>query len=107
MADALASYQARYDSFVKRKRTKGAKAIEWKHPSTYLATPHTLAEAGFVFNPSAADPDNVRCFSCDKELADWDAEDDPYEIHYRKCAADCAWATVRCGIESEQDEHGR
>jgi hypothetical protein len=108
MADPLLSYQARLDSFSTALGTKkGRKARGWTHPPHFLATPATLADAGFVFAPSADDPDNVRCFACDKQLADWDAHDDPFAIHFQKCAATCAWATARCGLETERDADGR
>ncbi|GBE87660.1 predicted protein [Sparassis crispa] len=43
---------------------------------------------------------------CRKELSDWDAEDDPFNIHFIKCRNTCAWATVRCGLKGDLGEHG-
>lgn len=40
-----------------------------------------LAEAGFYFTGSAADPDAVQCFLCDKALDGWDEQDDPWAEH--------------------------
>lgn len=104
-------YQARVDSFSKPKRVKNptlttSTSIKWTHPSSFLATPRTLAEAGFYFNPSWEDRDNVTCFTCGKELSDWDEEDDPFETHYKKCKNSCVWAMVRCGFREDVDEEG-
>ena len=90
--------QARLDSY-KPKRSK--KTPRWPHPATYKATPKTLAEAGFYFDPSPDDDDNVTCFTCSKELSSWDAEDDPFDIHWEKCRDACAWAAVRCGMDRD------
>ncbi|KNZ75189.1 Protein bir1 [Termitomyces sp. J132] len=84
--------QNRIDSFAKPKRVKNpAKSssfvsVKWSHPPhpEFIATPETLAEAGFYFNPSFDDRDNVACFVCDKQLAYWEAEDDPFDIHWAK-----------------------
>ncbi|PCH45062.1 BIR-domain-containing protein [Wolfiporia cocos MD-104 SS10] len=43
---------------------------------------------------------------CGKELSDWDAEDDPFEIHYDKCSKTCAWAAARCSAAIDIDEDG-
>ncbi|KAJ7886006.1 inhibitor of apoptosis repeat-containing protein [Mycena leptocephala] len=56
--------------------------------------PRTLAEAGFYFDPSTDDPDN------------WAEEDDPFDIHWQKCANVCAWANLRCGLRRDTDSHG-
>ncbi|KAI0711191.1 hypothetical protein C8T65DRAFT_186079 [Cerioporus squamosus] len=94
--------QARVDSFNKSKRSKASSAKhassspKWPHPSSFKATPHSLAEAGFYFDPDPDNPDNVTCFMCKKGVADWAPEDDPFSIHYDKCAKTCAWAMVRC-----------
>lgn len=87
------NYKARLASFSKTKRTLG-----WPHPAAFVARPATLAAAGFFFVPSADDPDNVQCFMCSKELGGWEEEDDPYRIHWEKCAGSCAWALARCGV---------
>ncbi|KAJ7777411.1 inhibitor of apoptosis repeat-containing protein [Mycena metata] len=96
--------QNRLNSFLKQKR---GKSLKWPHPKTWKATPDTLAEAGFYFDPSTDDPDNVTCFMCDKQVTEWAEEDDPFDIHWQKCANVCAWANLRCGLRRDADSHGR
>ncbi|KAI0764888.1 hypothetical protein C8Q74DRAFT_1318439 [Fomes fomentarius] len=93
---------ARLDSFaLKSKRSKAsssktASPLKWPHSSSFKATPETLAEAGFYYNPEPDSPDNVTCFMCRKTLGGWEPDDDPFTIHYDKCRNTCAWAVVRC-----------
>ena len=111
----MQSLQSRLDSFSKSRRikkypdkpTSTTTSVKWPHPPTFKAIASTLAEAGFYFHPSWDDRDTVACFLCGKELSDWDAEDDPFEIHYTKCRNTCPWAVVRCGLMNDVDEHGR
>lgn len=109
----MESLQNRVESFSKSKRVKNPNkpstniTLKWPHPPSFLANPDTLAEAGFYFDPSAGDPDNVTCFICHKELGGWEAEDDPFDIHYEKCARECSWANIRCGLRYDMDRHGR
>lgn len=106
----MEAMQARVDTFLRARRAKGSAKVsgsgKWPHPKHFKATPDTLAEAGFYFNPSAQHNDNVTCFMCGKELSDWDADDDPFEIHWAKCPT-CPWAIVRCGILEDIDESGK
>ncbi|KAF8551432.1 inhibitor of apoptosis repeat-containing protein [Imleria badia] len=110
----MQSLQARIDSFQKTKRVKrypgkassSATSVKWPHPPDFKANANTLAEAGFFFSPSWDDRDSVACFLCGKELSDWDADDDPFEIHYTKCQSSCAWAVVRCGLTEDLDKKG-
>ncbi|KAJ6561078.1 hypothetical protein DFH09DRAFT_1279334 [Mycena vulgaris] len=95
--------QNRLDSFVKQKR---GKTLKWPHPKTWLATPETLAEAGFYFDPSTDDPDNATCFMCNKQVTEWAEDDDPFDIHWTKCAKVCAWANLRCGLRRDTDSEG-
>ncbi|KAJ7708824.1 hypothetical protein B0H17DRAFT_916914 [Mycena rosella] len=95
--------QNRLDSFLKQKR---GKALKWPHPKTWLATPETLAEAGFYFDPSTDDPDNATCFMCNKQVTEWAEDDDPFDIHWKKCAKVCAWANLRCGLRRDADSDG-
>jgi hypothetical protein len=109
---AMQVYQNRLDSFSAPKRVKNpsltaSSLIKWPHPTSYTANHHTLAEAGFYFNPSWEDRDNVTCFMCGKELSDWTETDDPFEIHWAKCKASCVWAVVRCGLKEDVDQDGR
>ncbi|KAH9852559.1 hypothetical protein C2E23DRAFT_730833 [Lenzites betulinus] len=106
-------WQARLDSFgsTKSKRSKASSSKQastssarWPHPPTWKATPNSLAEAGFYYNPSPTESDNVSCFMCKKSLCGWEPEDDPFEIHYDKCSQVCAWAVVRC---QKPDASGR
>lgn len=105
--------QARIASFSKSsKRTKSLNksisgTLKWPHPMTYKATPNTLAEAGFYYSPSSEYRDNVTCFMCEKELADWDKDDDPFAIHWDKCTNSCSWAMVRCSLRLDLNEDGR
>jgi hypothetical protein len=105
--------QNRIDSFSKPVRIQNAsktgatKNVKWSHPATFIATPATLAEAGFYFDPSFDDRDNVTCYFCGKELAGWEEQDDPFDIHWRKCAKTCAFALVRCGLREDLDASGR
>ncbi|KAF8531326.1 hypothetical protein JB92DRAFT_2851424 [Gautieria morchelliformis] len=93
------SYDARCASFTPPLRpkssSKGIPDLRWPHPASFLATPTSLASAGFYFNPSPTTPDAVSCFICDKGLADWDPEDDPAQIHLQKCPK-CPWAMLKC-----------
>jgi hypothetical protein len=106
----MESERARLATFSDGVRFKVAKSkalLKWPHPDTFLATPDSLSDAGFYFNPSAEDRDNVKCFACDKELSEWDPEDDPHVIHFEKCGQTCPWAIVRCGLDLERDKRGR
>ena len=100
--------QSRIDSYNKTKRTKQSLArstsgnTKWPHPTSYIATPRTLSEAGFYFDPGPEHPDNTTCFMCGKQLNSWEPDDDPFELHYLKCSERCAWASVRCGPEVEK-----
>ncbi|KAF8075170.1 hypothetical protein FPV67DRAFT_618878 [Lyophyllum atratum] len=110
----MESLQNRIDSFSKVKRVKNPSkpsssvAIKWPHTaaSKFIATPETLAEAGFYFNPSFDDRDNVTCFMCEKQLSDWEVDDDPFDIHWDKCGDNCCWAIVRCGLRVDLDQDG-
>ena len=104
--------QARVDSFNKSKRLKQNSSkrtitVKWPHPSSFVATPHALAEAAFYHNPSPDDLDNVECFSCGKQLGGWEECDDPYRLHWDKCKNSCAWAVVRCGLIEDVDRKGK
>jgi hypothetical protein len=103
----------RQSSFAKAKRVKpqagktsSAISLKWPHSNAFRATPDTLAEAGFYFDPSYEERDNVTCFLCSKQLSDWDENDDPFDIHWSKCKTSCAWAIVRCGLKYDFDDEG-
>ncbi|ESK84812.1 chromosome segregation protein [Moniliophthora roreri MCA 2997] len=103
--------QNRIDSFTKPKRKKGSSKsvgnLKWPHPPHWLANADTLAEAGFYFDPSPDDKDNVRCYMCGKEIGEWAEDDDPHQIHFEKCGKTCGWASARCGVEQDKDKKGR
>ena len=104
--------QLRIDTFKKSKRVKqgnGKKVVvvKWPHPDAIIATPAKLAEAGFYYNPSWEDQDNVACFMCGKELSGWEEDDDPFQIHWEKCKDTCAWAFIRCGLDGDIDRKGK
>ena len=108
----MEALQARLESFSKPKRVKHTSSkrsvsVKWPHPDHFFATPNALAEAGFYFDPSVDDKDNVTCYMCGKQLSDWDEEDDPFDIHYNKCYQQCHWANVRCGLRLDMDSQGR
>lgn len=105
--------QNRLESFSKPVRLQNAsktgawKNIKWPHPDSFAANPTSLADAGFYYDPSFDERDSVTCFACDKEIADWDADDDPFDIHWTKCSKICSWAIVRCGLKQDLDGSGR
>lgn len=105
----MESWQARFDSFAKGKRVKKGSSTtvqKWPHPASFLANPETLAEAGFYFAPGPTSPDGVTCFACNKELSDWEPEDDPFAEHVKR-GASCCWAIARCGLRDDMDEDGK
>jgi baculoviral IAP repeat-containing protein 5 len=113
-------YEARLDSFSKSKRVKSSSSLsrsttstanatsvlKWPHPPSFPANPTTLAEAGFYYTPGVGDVDNVTCFMCYKRLSEWSEEDDPFELHWKKCKDVCPWAIVRCGLNEDLDGRG-
>jgi hypothetical protein len=48
---------------LKKPNKSSTTALEWPHLQDSIANPATLAEAGFYYNPSYDDPDNVTCFT--------------------------------------------
>lgn len=105
----MEALQSRVDSFKAHKVRNGTKTVtlKWPHPSSFAATPQTLAEAGFFFEPSTDTRDGVRCFMCAKELSEWEVDDDPFDIHFNKCQKKCPWAVLRCGLVRDIDTRGK
>jgi baculoviral IAP repeat-containing protein 5 len=108
----MEAFNSRLDSFAKARRvkqsnTKRILSLKWPHPDHFIATPDTLTEAGFFFNPSWDARDNVECFFCGKCLDGWEEQDDPLAIHWDKCRDYCAWAVVRCGLSDDVDRKGK
>ncbi|KAF2885561.1 hypothetical protein ILUMI_20629 [Ignelater luminosus] len=88
-----------YDKFLfhvqlifEEKRLKTFK--EWPFDDDKPCSAQKLAEAGFYFAGSAADPDAVQCFLCDKALDGWDEEDDPWEEHLSH-SENCEFAKLK------------
>ncbi|KAF9190322.1 hypothetical protein BGZ51_008746 [Haplosporangium sp. Z 767] len=59
-----------------------------------MATPATLADAGFFWQPAPSSPDNVVCFLCGKSLDGWMDTDDPYQEHLSHSRR-CGWAIIK------------
>jgi hypothetical protein len=102
-----ACFQVRLDSFTAKKtrrsstrsstsRTKKApkpkKADAW--PLT-APSPADLAFAGFLWAPSSASPDNVKCFVCDCQLDGWEESDNPAYEHLTH-SPNCGFAINAC-----------
>ncbi|KXJ88209.1 hypothetical protein Micbo1qcDRAFT_197454 [Microdochium bolleyi] len=88
----LESFQAS-KSAAKRKSTakgKAAKPLTWPHKQL---DPVDLARAGFYFDPTPEQPDNVVCFLCERRLGGWEDGDNPFEEHLR-LSPNCGWAIV-------------
>lgn len=122
-ADQYFTYESRLTSFqtaqqLSKRRTSNAnsntpKTLKWPHQSPsaeevfsiikyeilFLLTNFKLAKAGFFYNPTHANPDNVVCFLCHKSLDGWEEDDDPVAEHL-KHSADCGWAIV-AAVESQ------
>ena len=110
--DTMDAFESRLESFTKARRVKQSTAkrtvsLKWPHPTHFIATPDTLTEAGFFFNPSLDARDNVECFFCGKCLDGWEEDDDPFVLHWDKCRETCAWAVVRCGLSNDVDRKGK
>lgn len=109
----METFQTRLSSFKKSKRVKNptksssTTTLKWPHPPEFRANPETLADAGFYYDPSYEDPDNVTCYMCEKELGGWEEDDDPFLIHWEKCGQNCCWASARCGLVFDVDRTGR
>lgn len=108
----MEAYESRLQSFAKARRVKQSTAkravsLKWPHPTHFIATPDTLTEAGFFFNPTWDARDNVECFFCGKCLDGWEEQDDPFALHWNKCRDTCAWAVLRCGLNDDVDRKGK
>ncbi|KZT10475.1 uncharacterized protein LAESUDRAFT_673243 [Laetiporus sulphureus 93-53] len=106
LTDRIDSFNPGGDAHTKKRSKQSSKSFKWPHQESYTVTPQTLAEAGFFFNPTRANPDNVKCFMCKKELDGWSEDDDPFEIHWQKCRNSCPWAAARCGLFHDMCEDG-
>lgn len=52
-----------------------------------------LATAGFYFEPTPDNIDNVVCFLCNKNMDGWEDGDDPLREHI-KHSSQCGWAVA-------------
>ncbi|KAB5577973.1 hypothetical protein GE09DRAFT_1214186 [Coniochaeta sp. 2T2.1] len=105
-------YENRLASFkgpqpISKRRTSTAssrapKALTWPHKKL---PPASFAKAGFVFQPTPSNPDNVVCFLCDKHLDGWEEDDNPL-IEHLKHVPDCGWAIV-AAVEAELGEYAK
>jgi Inhibitor of Apoptosis domain len=64
--------------------------VKWSHDTP---SPSDLAAAGFYFDPTPDNPDNVTCFHCQSSLDGWEPQDDAAVEHLLH-SADCAWAKI-------------
>ncbi|XP_045463094.1 baculoviral IAP repeat-containing protein 5 [Harmonia axyridis] len=55
----------------------------WVFSKKHRCNDKKMAEAGFIFVGSTAEPDLVKCFFCDKQLDGWEKDDDPWDEHRR------------------------
>ncbi|KAF9975342.1 hypothetical protein BGZ73_001063 [Actinomortierella ambigua] len=90
-------------SFDNRLRSFEQGKQSWPHPDTYLATPETLADAGFYWDPSRGSKDNVVCFLCSKSLDGWSPDDDP-GVEHLSHSRFCAWAILKSIPPTEDGE---
>ena len=112
ISPTMEAYESRLQSFAKARRVKQSTAkravsLKWPHSAHFIATPDTLTEAGFFFNPSLDARDNVECYFCGKCLDGWEEQDDPFALHWDKCRDTCAWAVLRCGLNDDVDRKGK
>ena len=80
-------------------KKKTATSVEWPHSDP---TPEQLALAGFYYKPSATEPDNVACWLCNKNLANWESGDEP-AIEHINHISDCAWA-INVGMKARKEK---
>ncbi|KAK6537716.1 hypothetical protein TWF694_011884 [Orbilia ellipsospora] len=78
----------------RQSNSKKSKAQKWSWPTDHPA-PELMARAGFYFKPALGDEDNVACFICQKNMSEWDQDDDPAEQHLRHNSS-CGWALTMC-----------
>ena len=50
-----------------------------------------LAQAGFYYNPTSSNPDNVTCYLCRSNLDGWEETDNAVDEHLSH-SQDCGWA---------------
>ncbi|KAG8528216.1 uncharacterized protein KY384_007133 [Bacidia gigantensis] len=105
-AARLASFNATHPATKKRASDpKGTKKLKWPHknpsPPRVRLKLHTknrvdisqLAQAGFYYQPSSSNPDNVTCYLCETNIDQWEATDDPLDEHLAH-AKSCGWAAI-------------
>ncbi|KAL3427523.1 AT hook domain-containing protein [Phlyctema vagabunda] len=88
----IASFQSA-QPLVKRTssaHSKVPKSLKWPHK---FLSGEEMANAGFFFYPTQANPDNVACFLCHSSLDGWQKGDDPLAEHLTH-SPECGWAIV-------------
>merc|ERR1712150_335889 len=97
---AMFSFHARIETF-----------SQWPHTDCNC-TPEKLADAGWFMIGSSTEPDQTRCYYCQRELDGWEPEDDPWEEHLRRSGDPCPFIkkgkkarelTVKDGLELEAE----
>ena len=88
--------------------SKKTQLVKWPHDDDdFLATPDSLAQAGFYYAPAPGFPDQVQCFACDTSLDGWEPQDDPFKEHYSRAEGTCAWAMACCSLEKDRVVKGK
>lgn len=96
-----ACFQARFDSFTVKSKSRRTSARSRKTNPTTAAwplnspVPYDLAYAGFVWKPTTASPDNVQCFACNCQLDGWEPADVPAFEHLTH-SPNCGFAINVC-----------
>lgn len=89
----MEEYEARLASFTSHKSKQ-----KWPHPPSFIATPKSLASAGFYYSPrsanskskaSATAQDRTQCYKCGVVLEGWKPTDFP-RVEHRVYSPSCA-----------------
>ncbi|XP_017778508.1 PREDICTED: baculoviral IAP repeat-containing protein 5 [Nicrophorus vespilloides] len=78
--------------FYEEERLKTFK--KWIFKDDEVCNAAKMAEAGFYFIGQKDEPDVVKCFLCNKTLDGWEAQDDPWDEHY-KHSKNCTFASMK------------
>lgn len=67
----------------------------WKELKGFkYCTPKNFAAAGFYNYSTTTFCDTVKCFACEKELSDWEKNDDPW-VEHSKRGAKCPYVIFK------------
>jgi len=91
----LATFQGKAAAKTRRTSSKSKKAAPKSKGAWPYASPSAedLAYAGFVFAPTSASPDNVKCWACNCQLDGWEEADVPLYEHVTH-SPHCGFAVV-------------